>query len=61
MPEAVSAPKKGSDGVYGLKESDLVPFLIEAVKEEQKEIKAQAAEIAALKAAVAAMSGAQPS
>jgi len=34
-PEAVTAPKKGASDLYSLKESELVPFLIEAVKEQQ--------------------------
>lgn len=37
VPEAVSAPKD-ADGLYGLKESELIPLLVEAIKEQQKQI-----------------------
>ena len=50
-PEAVSAPKAGSDGIYGVKDGSLVPILVEAVKEQQAEIKTLREEVAALKAA----------
>jgi len=49
-PEAVSAPRAGPDGVYGVKEESLVPILVEAVKEQQAEIKELRAELAALRA-----------
>jgi hypothetical protein len=49
-PEAVSAPKAGSGGVYGVKEESLVPILVQAVKEQQAEIRALREEVAALKA-----------
>jgi len=51
VPEAVSAPKPGPDGVYGVKEESLVPILVEAVKEQQVEITELRAEVAALKVA----------
>ena len=53
-PEAVSAPKAGSDGIYGVKDGSLVPILVEAVKEQQAEIKTLREEVAALKAAQSA-------
>ena len=39
-PEAVVPPKKKGAGsaYYGLKEADLIPFLVEAIKEQQAEI-----------------------
>jgi hypothetical protein len=38
VPEAVVVPKAGSDDVYGLKDTKLLPILVEAVKEQQLEI-----------------------
>ena len=35
---AVVAPNPGSDQPFGLRESDLIPFLVEAVKAQQSEI-----------------------
>jgi Chaperone of endosialidase len=46
VPEAVSKPAQGTDGVYGMDATKLIPLLVEALKEEQ-------AEIAALKTKVA--------
>jgi hypothetical protein len=57
VPEAVAIPKKGSDDAYALKEGALVPVLLEAVKEQQAEIKAQQAEIDGLKAQMVALRG----
>lgn len=54
VPEAVIAPKKGSSGLYGLKEADLIPVLVEAIKEQQAEIDQLRTTVAALKAAVPA-------
>ena len=48
-PEAVSKPKADADGVYGVKVDNLVPILVEAVKEQQAEIKELRAEVAALR------------
>ncbi len=47
LPEAVSMPA-GPEGMYGLKEGNLVAVLVEAVKEQQAEIKALEAKVAAL-------------
>lgn len=49
VPEAVVSPAKGSNQPYGLKEGDLVPVLIEAVKEQQAEIDTLKAQVAALR------------
>jgi hypothetical protein len=49
VPEAVSVPKPGSDDPYGVKDSSLVPIMLEAIKEQQKEIEALRAEIAAIR------------
>jgi hypothetical protein len=38
IPEAVGKPKGGKNGLYGVKEADLVPLLVEAIKEQQEEI-----------------------
>lgn len=38
VPEAVISPKKGSNDPYALKEADLIPLLVEAIKEQQTEI-----------------------
>ncbi len=48
VPEAVSAPRPGSDEPYGVRDSSLVPILLEAIKEQQKEIEALQAEIYAI-------------
>jgi len=50
VPEAVTAPKPGSNEIYTLKESDLIPVLVEAIKQQQREIRAQQGEIDQLKA-----------
>jgi hypothetical protein len=50
-PEVVSAPGKAATGAYSLNEANLVPLLIEAVKEQQAQIEQLRAELAALKAA----------
>jgi len=50
VPEAVVAPAKGSNGTYGLKSADLIPVLVEAIKEQQTEIEQLRASLAALKA-----------
>jgi len=49
VPEAVVAPKTG-DEIYSLKEEKLIPLLVEAIKEQQQEIKALRAEVEKLKA-----------
>jgi hypothetical protein len=51
VPEAVVAPKAGSNGLYGLKEADLVPVLVEAIKEQQAEISKLEADITKLQPA----------
>jgi hypothetical protein len=56
-PEAVVAPADPTKGVYGLMESKLIPYLLEAVKAQQAEIATQQTEIATLKAQVAALQG----
>ncbi len=55
IPEAVAIPKTGKERLYGVKEADLVPLLIEAIKEQQHEIKDQQQEITKLQSAVAAL------
>jgi hypothetical protein len=50
LPEAVNAPKNPASGVYTLKESDLIPILVEAVKAQQAEIVELRTEVAALRA-----------
>jgi len=47
VPEAVSKPKDAS-GTYGLKEENLIPVLVEAIKEQQAEIEQLRATVAAL-------------
>jgi len=48
-PEAVVVPPKDSvDGLYGLKEADLIPILVEAIKDQQKEIAALQTQVAPL-------------
>jgi len=47
VPEAVTKPKDAS-GIYGLKEENLIPVLVEAVKEQQVEIEQLQAKLAAL-------------
>lgn len=54
VPEAVIAPKAGSKALYGLKEGDLVPILVEAIKEQQAEIGELRASLAALKPSTSA-------
>lgn len=49
IPEAVVPPKAGSKALYGLKVGDLVPILVEAIKEQQAEIGELRASLAALK------------
>jgi len=49
IPEAVVAPKTGDDP-YTLKETDIVPFLVEALKEQQAEIEHLTAKVEALSA-----------
>lgn len=51
VPEAVTSPKAGSDDVYGLKTDNLIPVLVEAIKEQQAEIVQLRAELSALKTA----------
>ena len=50
VPEAVVSPKPGSDQIYGLKQENLVPVLVEAIKEQQVEIERLRSQIAALAA-----------
>jgi hypothetical protein len=47
-PEAVSAPTPGTDAPYGLKEGPLVALLVQGMKEQQAEIEALKAQVAAL-------------
>lgn len=47
VPEAVVAPKAGSKELYGLKEANLIPILVEAVKEQQAQLDALRARLAA--------------
>jgi Chaperone of endosialidase len=55
VPEAVVRPDGGSsDGVYALKEANLVPVLVEALKEQQQQIDDLKSEIKALKSLKAA-------
>ncbi len=49
VPEAVVAPKTGSDGTYAVDASRLVPILVEAVKAQQAEIAALKTEVADLR------------
>ncbi|MBF0561710.1 MAG: tail fiber domain-containing protein, partial [Alphaproteobacteria bacterium] len=35
VPEAVVVPSEGSNGTYGLKEGNLIPLLVEAIKQQQ--------------------------
>ena len=55
VPEAVDAPKPGSNDVYSLKETKLIPVLVEAIKEEAATAKEQQAEIEALRSEIAAL------
>lgn len=50
VPEAVSRPKDGN-GVYSLKEDNLIPIMVAAIKEQQAEIQELRSELAALKPA----------
>ncbi|MDI1285735.1 MAG: tail fiber domain-containing protein [Reyranella sp.] len=51
VPEAVVVPEKGMhDAVYGLKETHLLPILVEAIKEQQAQIESLRREVDALKA-----------
>jgi Chaperone of endosialidase len=52
VPEAVSKPAPGTDGVYGMDATKLIPLLVEAIKAEQGEIDEQTREIRALQAAL---------
>ena len=54
VPEAVDAPKDPAAEPYSLKDDKLIPVLVEAIKEQQAEIKQQQVEIDHLKAQVAA-------
>jgi len=47
VPEAVTKPKDAT-GTYGLKEENLIPILVEAIKEQQSEIEKLRAAVAAL-------------
>jgi Chaperone of endosialidase len=49
IPEAVTAPKPGSSGVYSLKDTVLIPVMLEAIKEQQAEIVALKGEVAELR------------
>jgi len=56
LPEAVAAPKAtdnasapDSSALYGLKEANLIPLLVQAVKEQQSEIEQLRTTLAALK------------
>jgi hypothetical protein len=48
VPEAVTAPRPGSSDVYTVQESKLIPILVEAIKEQQAQIKALQAKVDAL-------------
>ena len=48
VPEAVKAPSKGGADSYSMNESSLIPILTAAIKEQQTEIEALKAEVAAL-------------
>lgn len=50
VPEAVVPPKPNHGDTYGMRADALIPYLVEAVKEEQGEIADLRAEVAALKA-----------
>ena len=50
VPEAVTTPAKGSAETYGLKQDNLIPVLVAAIKELQEQIKALQDQVAALKA-----------
>lgn len=49
LPEAVTAPKKGTDGVYSLQEEAMIPLLVQAMKEQQVEIEQLKSTVASLK------------
>jgi len=51
VPEAVNAPKPGSDDIYTLDQAKLIPILVEAIKEQEKKIAALEGKIAKLEAA----------
>jgi hypothetical protein len=51
VPEAILTPADASSEVYGVKEGDLVPLLVQAIKEQQVLIKQLQTDVAALKAA----------
>lgn len=48
IPEAVAKPGKGADATYGLKQENLIPLLVAAIKEQQAEIEQLRATVAAL-------------
>lgn len=48
IPEAVTTPRAGSNDLYGLTETKLIPILVQAVKEQQAEIAQLQAQVAAL-------------
>lgn len=50
VPEAVAKPVAGSDSPYGLKEGNIIPLLVQAIKEQQAEIKALQDQVTLLKA-----------
>jgi hypothetical protein len=54
---SVVTPPASPDGVYGLKESSLVPVLVQAIKEQQLALEALRQEVSALKATRAAAIG----
>ena len=55
LPEAVTAPAKGSVDPYGMQESKLIPVLVEAIKEQQAEIKGLEKQVTAQQAQIAAL------
>jgi hypothetical protein len=59
LPDIVSGDG-GENGTLGMNYSELVPVLVKAVQEQQKEIDTQAQQIEDLEARLAALEGAQP-
>lgn len=49
LPEAVKAPKPGTSDTYSVEETKVVPVLVEAIKEQQAEIRELREEIAKLR------------